>query len=293
VNEHNYTVTGDVTLMLNNISATKVGGSIALPAGTYKLKIAKGEKLFGYNKVVADYCNGLTLNPKFTSYITLNATGGVYTFQFDIVTNKLVIKYDSNLPKEYLIGDIDTILKPMGNRPLSIGTQQLPAGTYMFKLSIGGKEYGYNKIVDNATAGSLSLGSSYSSQITLNATGGMYTFVLNTETNKLIIRYIPTDNEATTDVHISGTFNLVLNDKSTTGEDLTTATGTINLASGCYTFKVYNYGVAYTAGLTVNDSGKKTLSSKYTTPITLNATGGTYEFTFDKATGALTVSLVK
>ena len=121
----------------------------------------------------------------------------------------------------------------------------------------------------------------------------MYTFVLNTSTNKLEIRHTTTADECTTDVHISGDFNLVLNDKSTTGEDLTTATGTINLASGCYTFKVYNYGVAYTVGLTVNDSGKKTLSSKYTTPVTLNATGGTYQFTFDKATGALTVSLVK
>ncbi|MEF2920312.1 MAG: leucine-rich repeat protein, partial [Acutalibacteraceae bacterium] len=86
VKKYNYTVTGDITLMLNNIASTKVGGSIALPAGTYKLKIAKGEKLFGYNKVVADYCNGLTLNPKFTSYITLNATGGTYTFQFDTIT---------------------------------------------------------------------------------------------------------------------------------------------------------------------------------------------------------------
>ena len=288
-----YSVTGDVNLKLDNISSTKVGGNKALPAGTYKIKIAKDSQELGYNKTITDYCNGLTVNEKYSAYITLKATGGVYNFQFDIKTNKLVIKHDKNLPNEYLVGDLNTILKPVGDRPLSVGTQQLSEGTYKFKLSIGGKEYGYNKIVDDATTGSLSVNSKYSAQITLNATGGMYTFVLNTETNKLIIRHIPTDNEATTDVHISGTFNLVLNDKSTTGEDLTTATGTIKLARGCYTLKVYNYGVAYTAGLTVNDSGKKTLSSKYTTPVTLNATGGTYQFTFDKATGALTVSLVK
>ena len=138
----------------------------------------------------------------------------------------------------------------------------------------------------------MSLSSSYSSQIILNATGGMYTFILNTETNKLIIRHTPTDNETTTDVHISGTFNLVLNDKSATGEELTTATGTITLTGGCYTFKVYNYSTAYTANTVINDKATKNLSSKYTTPVTLNATGGTYRFTFNKTTGALIVSKI-
>ena len=136
------------------------------------------------------------------------------------------------------------------------------------------------------------MNSKYTAQVTLNATGGMYTFVLNTETNKLIIRHTPTNNENTTDIHISGTFNLVLNDKSATGEELTTATGTIYLEDGCYTFKVYNYGTVYTAGVVVNDKSTKTLSSKYTTPVTLNATGGTYKFAFNKETGALTVSMV-
>ncbi|MEE1153848.1 MAG: hypothetical protein UH241_01695, partial [Acutalibacteraceae bacterium] len=196
------------------------------------------------------------------------------------------------LPNEYLIGDLNTILKPVGDRPLSIGTQQLQAGTYKFKLSIGGKEYGYNKVVNDATAGSLSMNSKYTAQVTLNATGGVYTFVLNTETNKLIIRHTPTENEDTTDVHISGTFNLVLNDKSATGEELTTATGTTTLTNGCYTFKVYNYGTVYTASAVINDKATKNLSNKYTTPITLNATGGTYKFTFNKTTGALVVSLL-
>ena len=287
-----YTVIGDVTLMLNSISATKVGGSVALPKGTYRLKLAKGDIEFGYSKRVTDYCS-VTLSDKYKGFITLDTTGGTYTFQFDTKTNKLIIKHDKNMPNEYLIGDIDTILKPVGDRPLSIGTQQLPKGTYKFKLSIGGQEYGYNKVVNDATSGSLSMNSKYTAQVTLNATGGMYTFVLNTETNKLIIRHTPIDDECTTDVHISGTFNLVLNDKSATGEDLTVATGTTYLEDGCPTFKVYNYGVAYTSGAIFNNKGKRTLSSQYTTPITLNATGGNYKFVFDKETGVFEVSLVE
>ena len=84
----------------------------------------------------------------------------------------------------------------------------------------------------------------------------------------------------------------MLNDKSATGEELTTATGTTTLTNGCYTFKVYNYGTVYTANAVINDKATKNLSNKYTPPITLNATGGIYKFTFNKTTGALVVSLL-
>ncbi|MEF2920591.1 MAG: leucine-rich repeat protein [Acutalibacteraceae bacterium] len=286
----NYAVIGDVKLKLNNISSTKVGGSIALPAGTYKLKIGQGSQEFGYSKTITDYCNGLTVSEKYSSYITLKATGGIYTFQFDKNTNKLVIKHDSNLPNEYLIGDLTTVLKPVGDRPLSIGTQNLPEGTYKFKLSIGGKEHGYNKVINDAIESSMTVNSKYSAQLTLNATGGIYTFILNTETKKLIIRHTPAINECTTDVHISGDFNLVLNDKSSSGKELNMAIGNTYLEDGCHTFKVYNYGVAYTAGAILNDGGERTLSSKYTKAITLNATGGYYVFLFDKTTGVLEIT---
>ena len=292
VKEHIYTVTGDITLTLNPVSTTKVGGSIVLPAGIYKLKIAKGSHQFGYNKTVSDYCNGLSLSEKYISYITLNATGGTYTFQYDTSTNKLVIKYDSNMPNEYLVGDLDTILKPVAGKTLAIGSQNLDAGTYKFSLSIGGTEYGYNATVNDETTGSLSLSEKYTSQITLNVTGGMYTFVLNTSTNRLEIRYTPTVDENKDDVHISGGFDLVLNDKADDGSDLTTAIGITTLSEGTYTFKVHNYGIVYTAGAVINDKATKNLSNKYTTPVTLNANGGTYKFVFNKETGSLTVSKV-
>ena len=127
--EPKYTVIGDVTLTLDKISATKVSGNIALPKGTYRLKLALENVEFGYSKRVKDYCS-VTLSEKYKGFITLDTTGGTYTFQFDKNTKKLIIKHDSYLPNEYLIGDLNTILKPVGDRPLSIGTQQLQAGTY-------------------------------------------------------------------------------------------------------------------------------------------------------------------
>ncbi|MEF2919273.1 MAG: leucine-rich repeat domain-containing protein [Acutalibacteraceae bacterium] len=290
--EHGYKVTGDITLMLNNISSTKVGGSIVLQPGTYKLKIARGDVQFGYNKVVTDYSNALTLSDKYISYITLNATGGTYTFQLDKVTNKLVIKYDSNLPNEYLTGDLDTILKPVGTKPISIGTKYLKAGTYKFKLSIGGVEYGYNKVINNVTTGSLSVNSKYNSYLTLNATGGMYTFVLNTETNRLEVRHTATTQERSDDVHISGDINLVLNDTAEDGTILNKATGNISLSEGTYTLKVHNYGIVYTAGIVMNEGTPRVLSNNYTTAVTLNLSGGNYDFVFSKDTGSLFVQKV-
>lgn len=290
--EHGYKVTGDITLMLNNISSTKVGGSIVLQPGTYKLKIARGDVQFGYNKVVTDYSNALTLSDKYISYITLNATGGTYTFQLDRVTNKLVIKYDSNLPNEYLTGDLDTILKPVGTKPISIGTKYLKAGTYKFKLSIGGVEYGYNKVINDVTTGSLSVNSKYNSYLTLNATGGMYTFVLNTETNRLEVRHTATTQERSDDVHISGDINLVLNDTAEDGTILNKATGNISLSEGTYTLKVHNYGIVYTAGIVMNEGTPRVLSNNYTTAVTLNLSGGNYDFVFSKDTGSLFVQKV-
>ncbi len=68
------------------------------------------------------------------------------------------------------------------------------------------------------------------------------------------------------------------------------AKGTVKLSEGTYSFKVYNYGTAYTIGSKIVDSGTKNLKSSYTSNVTLIASGGTYTFSFDKTTGALKVS---
>ena len=142
-------------------------------------------------------------------------------------------------------------------------------------------------VLEDATPGSLSLNSKYTSYIILNATGGLYTFKLNTETNKLIITCIPNKTECETDVHISGDINLVLTETSYNPQKVS---GTIRLEEGCYTFKVYSYGVMHTVGKIIKSwGGSCTLKCKYSKPITLNATSGTYEFIFEKVMGTLEI----
>ena len=284
-----YYVYGDnIKLKLTSIGTDKVGGKIALQKGTYTFKIDNYGTLLGYSKTFTDTTKGLTFNKKFKSSTTLVATGGTYTFQFNTKTNTLVVKYDKNLPNDYLIGDLNTILSPVKGRTIAVGSTYLAAGTYKFKLSADNVVYGYSKVINNTTNGnSLSLNSKYSSYLTLNATGGTYTFTLNTKTKKLVVGYVPTKDEKADDVHVSGDINLVLDDK---GGESNVAKGTVKLSEGTYSFKVYNYGTAYTIGSKIVDSGTKNLKSSYTSNVTLIASGGTYTFSFDKTTGALKVT---
>ena len=284
-----YYVYGDnLKLKLTSIGTDKVGGKIALQKGTYTFKIDNYGTLLGYSKTFTDTTKGLTFNKKFKSSTTLVATGGTYTFQFNTKTNTLVVKYDKNLPNDYLIGDLNTILSPVKGKTIAVGSTYLAAGTYKFKLSADNVVYGYNKVINNTTNGnSLSLNSKYSSYLTLNATGGTYTFTLNTKTKKLVVGYVPAKDEKADDVHVSGDINLVLDDK---GGESNVAKGTVKLSEGTYSFKIYNYGTAYTIGSKIVDSGAKTLKSSYSANVTLIASGGTYTFSFDKTTGALKVS---
>ena len=284
-----YYVYGDnIKLKLTTIGTDKVGGTIALQKGSYTFKLDNYGTLLGYGKTFTDTTNGLTFNKKFKSSATLVATGGTYTFQVNTKTNTLVVKYDKNLPNEYLIGDLNTILSPVNGKPIAVGSTYLAEGTYKFKLSAGAVAYGYNKVINDTTNGaSLTLNSKYSSYLTLNATGGTYTFTLNTTTKRLVVGYVPAKDEKTDDVHVSGDINLVLDDK---GGESNVANGTVKLGEGTYSFKIYNYGTAYTTGAKIVDSGTKSLKSSYTANVTLIATGGTYTFSFNKTTGSLTVT---
>lgn len=284
-----YYVYGDnIKLKLTAIGIDKVGGTIALQKGTYTFKLDNYGTLLGYSKTFTDTTTGLTFNKKFNGSTTLIATGGTYTFQVNTKTNALVVKYNKNLPNEYLIGDLNTILSPVKGKTIAVGSTYLAAGTYKFKLSADNVVYGYGRVINNTTNGaSLSLNSKYSSYLTLNATGGTYTFTLNTKTKKLVVGYVPAKDEKADDVHVSGDINLVLDDK---GGESNVAKGTVKLGEGTYSFKIYNYGTAYTIGEKIVDSGVKNLKSSYTSNVTLIASGGTYTFNFDKTTGALKVT---
>lgn len=286
-----YYVYGDNLKVKLSASGTgKMSATVALQAGTYTFKLDNYGTLLGYNRTFTDYTTGgLTFRNTYSSSSTLIATGGTYTFQVNTATNTLVVKYNSTLPTEYLVGDLNTILSPVAGKTLSIGSTYLEAGTYKFKLSIDNVQFGYGKTVNDSTTGALSFNSKYSSYCTLVATGGTYTFTLNTATNKLTIGFTPSKDEASDDVHVSGDFDLVLNDN---GGENNVATGKVTLSEGTYSFKIYSYGVAYTAGVKISDNGTKQLSTSFKSNVTLVATGGTYNFSFDKTTNKLTVELV-
>jgi hypothetical protein len=281
-------VTGDINLKLNPAGTNKAIGTIALQKGSYKFKIAIDGVEYGYGKTFTDKTSGLSFKSTYSSSATLNATGGTYTFQLNTQTAQLVVNYSSDLPKQYLIGDLNVILTPVAGKNAAVGTAYLDAGEYSFKLSIDAVPFGYGKTINDSTNGSsLSFKSTYNSSAKLVATGGNYTFNLNTSTNKLQISYSPVKDEAIDDVHISGDFDLVLDDNDGNSN---IATGTVKLSEGVYGFKVYNYGKAYTGGVRIANAGTKKLSSSYTTSATLVANGGTYTFSFNKTTGELTVT---
>ena len=281
-----YYVTGDIDLKLNKISADRMSADMPLQPGEYKIKLNNYGTLLGYSKTITDSTSGLTFKSTFSSFVTLKATGGVYNFQVNVATNTLVIKRTADLPKYYLTGDLHTVLSPVKDKPVAVGVVQLEKGTYKLKLSINNVDFGYGTTVNDKTSGSLSFSNKFSSSVSLVATGGTYTFTLFTETNKLQINYAPPKTEATNDVHISGDFSLKLDDNS--GKNAA-AVGTVTLDEGTYSFKVYNYGKIYTAGLKISDSGSKILTTTYSTPVTLIASGGKYKFTFNKTTGGLTI----
>ena len=244
----------------------------------------------GYNSSFTDNTpKGLTFNSKFKAQTTLTATGGIYRFQFDTSANALIVKkVDTTTPPAYLTGDLHTILKPVLGKEDSMasGTIYVAPGTYEFKVVNGINECGYNTTINDTTGTAmLSVNPKYKANMKLVATGGVYTFTLFTKTNKFKVSYVNDSQESKTDVHIAG-LNIVLDDNN--GES-NIATATATVAADTYQIKVYNYGVIYTTGENLKDSGSKNLKSFYTTPLNFTATGGTYTFTFNKTTGKLTV----
>ena len=286
-------VADNFNLILNPANGTRVIGDIYLTAGEYKFRVQEDRVLMGYNTSFTDNTpKGLTFNSKFKSQTTLIATGGTYRFQYDTSANALIVKKaDSTTPPAYLTGDLHTVLKPVLGKEDSMasGSIYVAPGTYKFKAVNGTSECGYNTVINDATDPSkmLSISPNFSSSMTLNATGGVYTFTLFTKTNKFKVSYVNDSDESKTDVHIAGDLKIVLDDND--GES-NIATATATVAADTYQIKVYNYGVIYTLGENLRDSSTKGLKSFYSTPLNFTASGGTYTFTFNKNTGVFEVN---
>ncbi|MEE0061660.1 MAG: hypothetical protein UE295_12600, partial [Acutalibacteraceae bacterium] len=206
---------------------------------------------------------------------TFTATGGTYTFTYNASTDKLTVSYQA--PGVKIFGDLNFELAKTATANVYSATKDLDAGKYTFKVNELGTELGCNfTFTDNATIG---YDSAYKAATTLNATGGTYTFTYNASTDKLTVtRKAP-------GVKIFGDLNLELAKTATAN----VYSVKVNLKAGKYTFKVNELGTELGCNFTFTDNATVAYNSAYKASTTLNATGGTYTFTYNASTDKLTV----
>ena len=87
-------ITGDFTLALQATSDPNVYvATQELKAGTYSIKVNNFGTICGSAATVIDAKSGIVFSPKWSKYTTLKATGGKYTFTYNIEKNVLSISY--------------------------------------------------------------------------------------------------------------------------------------------------------------------------------------------------------
>ena len=182
-------IVGDITLSLDATTNEKVySATTEVEAGTYQLKVSNFGKNCGSGATIKNSTNGVVLNPKWSKYLTFVATGGTYTFTYNIATNTLAIIPEKAETVVKVTGGIDLTLAKSADENVYTGTTTLNAGTFTFKMNVDGTDYCCGATIKNATTG-LSYKSKYTSSSTLIATGGTYTFTYNVSTNVLSIAY--------------------------------------------------------------------------------------------------------
>ena len=182
-------IVGDITLSLDATTNEKVySATTEVEAGTYQLKVSNFGKNCGSGATIKNSTNGVVLNPKWSKYLTFVATGGTYTFTYNIATNTLAIIPEKAEIVVKVTGGIDLTLAKSADENVYTGTTTLNAGTFTFKMNVDGKDYCCGATIKNATTG-LSYKSKYTSSSTLIATGGTYTFTYNVSTNVLSVAY--------------------------------------------------------------------------------------------------------
>ena len=85
-------IIGDFTLALQPTENPNVyTATQELKAGSYVIKVNNFGKICGASGVVNDEKSAIIFNPKWSRYTTLKATGGTYTFTYDVSKNVLSI----------------------------------------------------------------------------------------------------------------------------------------------------------------------------------------------------------
>lgn len=278
-------IVGDINLELQATKDANVySASVKLNKGNYEFRVMNQGVRYCCGYTYKDITVGSQYNSKWSSASTLAASGGTYTFSYDIDTNKLTISYLPAGAEVSVVGNFTLALAKTDKENVYSGTKTLKAGNYQIKMNNFGKLCGTSAVVKDVTPG-LVFNPKWSKYTTFVSTGGTYTFTYNIATNTLVV----TADKGDIPVKVTGDINLTLK-KS----DTNVFTGSVKLEKGNYSFKMNVNGTDFCNGTTIRNAttGIK-YNSKYTSASTLAAVGGTYTFTYNAITNLLVVGYSK
>lgn len=279
-------IVGDINLDLQATKDANVySASVKLNKGNYEFRVMNQGVRYCCGYTYKDLTVGSQYNSKWSSASTLAASGGTYTFSYDIDTNKLTISYLPSGAEVRVVGNFTLALAKTDKENVYSGTKTLKAGNYQIKMNNYGKLCGTSAVVKDVTPG-LVFNPKWSKYTTFVATGGTYTFTYNTATNTLVV----TADKGDIPVKVTGDINLSLK-KS----DTNVFTGSVKLKKGDYSFKMNVNGTDFCNGTTIRNATTGTIkyNSKYTSASTLVAVGGTYTFAYNTLTNQLSVKYSK
>lgn len=279
-------IVGEINLDLQATKDANVySASVKLNKGNYEFRVMNQGVRYCCGYTYKDLTVGSQYNSKWSSASTLAASGGTYTFSYDIDTNKLTISYLPSGAEVSVVGNFTLALAKTGKENVYSGTKTLKAGKYQIKMNNYGKLCGTSAVVKDVTPG-LVFNPKWSKYTTFVATGGTYTFTYNTATNTLVV----TADKGDIPVKVTGDINLSLK-KS----DTNVFTGSVKLKKGDYSFKMNVNGTDFCNGTTIRNATTGTIkyNSKYTSASTLVAVGGTYTFAYNALTNQLSVKYSK
>lgn len=279
-------IVGDINLDLQATKDASVySASVKLNKGNYEFRVMNQGVRYCCGYTYKDLTVGSQYNSKWSSASTLAASGGTYTFSYDIDTNKLTISYLPSGAEVSVVGNFTLALAKTDKENVYSGTKTLKAGNYQIKMNNYGKLCGTSAVVKDVTPG-LVFNPKWSKYTTFVATGGTYTFTYNTATNTLVV----TADKGDIPVKVTGDINLSLK-KS----DTNVFTGSVKLKKGDYSFKMNVNGTDFCNGTTIRNATTGTIkyNSKYTSASTLVAVGGTYTFAYNTLTNQLSVKYSK
>lgn len=279
-------IVGDINLDLQATKDANVySASVKLNKGNYEFRVMNQGVRYCCGYTYKDLTVGSQYNSKWSSASTLAASGGTYTFSYDIDTNKLTISYLPSGAEVSVVGNFTLALAKTDKENVYSGTKTLKAGNYQIKMNNYGKLCGTSAVVKDVTPG-LVFNPKWSKYTTFVATGGTYTFTYNTATNTLVV----TADKGDIPVKVTGDINLSLK-KS----DTNVFTGSVKLKRGDHSFKMNVNGTDFCSGATIRNATTGTVkyNSKFTSATTLVAIGGTYTFTYNTLTNQLSVKYSK